>query len=138
MKKHMLAFAALLGGLASVTHADMVLVANPAIGLSSLSQAQVTRLFLGQTDALPNGGKAMPMNVSGDPQDQFSRQVLNKSPEQVEKYWARMVFTGKARPPREIKAGEVKSTVSSTPGAISYMERNQVDGSVKVISITAN
>lgn len=134
--KRIFAFAALMSGLA--TAADMVLVANPGIGVSSMSQAQVTRLFLGQSDTLPNGGKAMAMNVSGDAQDQFARQVLKKSPEQVEKYWARMIFTGKAKPPREIKAGDVKSTVASTPGAISYMERGQVDGSLIIISVSGN
>lgn len=136
--KKLLAIAFLAGGLSTAAHADLVLVANPGIGVSSLSQSQVTRLFLGQSDALPNGGKATPINVSGDVQDQFARQVLNKTPEQVEKYWARMVFTGKAKPPREVKSGDVKATVSGTPGAISYMERAQVDGSVKVISVTAN
>lgn len=136
--KRILALAALLSGLATAAQAEMVLVAHPGIGVSSLSQAQVTRLFLGQSDALPNGGKAMAMNVSGDDQDQFARQILKKSPEQVEKYWARMIFTGKAKPPREIKAGDVKSTVASTPGAISYMEREQVEGSLKIISVSGN
>jgi ABC-type phosphate transport system substrate-binding protein len=137
--KRMLALAALLGGVVtSSAQADTVLVANPGLGISSLPKSQVTRLFLGQTDALPNGGKVTPLNVGGDSQDQFARQVLNKSPEQVEKYWARMVFTGKARPPREIRASDVKSVVASTPGAISYMDRAQVDGSVKVISVTAD
>jgi hypothetical protein len=76
------------------------------------------------------------VDVAGAAKDQFSQQVLKKSPEQVEKYWARMIFTGKAKPPREVKPGDVKAVVASTPGALSYVDKNQVDGSVKVISVT--
>lgn len=35
------------------------------IGVSSLSQADVSRLFFGQTDQLPDGGDAEPLDVSG-------------------------------------------------------------------------
>lgn len=123
---------------AGIAQAEIVVVANPGVGISSLSTAQVSRLFLGQTDQLPNGSKAVPMSVVGDSEDQFSREILKKSPEQVEKYWARMIFTGKAKQPRQVKGNDVKAAVAGTPGAISYMDRSQVDGSVKVITISGN
>lgn len=122
----------------NVANAELVVVANSSVPVSSLSASQVSRLFLGQTDQLPNGSKAVPLSVSGEMEDQFSREILKKSPEQVEKYWARMIFTGKAKQPRQIKGSEVKATVSGTPGAISYMERSQVDGSVKIIPISGD
>lgn len=122
--------------LTSFAQAELVLVANPETGISSLSQSQLSRIFFGQTDLLPNGGKAVPLDVSGASKDLFAREILKKSPEQVEKYWARMIFTGKAKPPREVKAADVKATVAQTPGAISYLEKSQVDGSVEVIAIT--
>ena len=122
----------------NIARAELVIVANSNAPLSSLKTSQVSRLFLGQTDLLPNGAKAVPLAVSGDMEDQFSREILKKSPEQVEKYWARMIFTGKAKPPREVKVNEVRAVVSGTPGAISYMERNQVDGSVKIIPISGD
>lgn len=134
MNIRFLSGAALLAWSAAA-HAELVLVAHPALSVSSLPQSQVSRLFFGQTEQLPNGSKAVPLDVSGPSKDQFAQQVLKKSPEQVEKYWARMIFTGKAKPPREVKPGEVKGVVAATPGAISYLDRSQVDGSVKVLSI---
>jgi ABC-type phosphate transport system substrate-binding protein len=122
--------------LSAFAQAELVLIANPGIGVSSLTQSQVSRLFFGQTEQLPNGSRAVPVDVAGAAKDQFSQQVLKKSPEQVEKYWARMIFTGKAKPPREVKPGDVKAVVASTPGALSYVDKSQVDGSVKVISVT--
>lgn len=134
----LLASLAIACATAGAAQAEIVVVAHPGVGLTTLSTAQVSRLFLGQTDQLPNGAKAVPLSVAGDAEDQFSREILKKSPEQVEKYWARMIFTGKAKPPRQVKATDVKATVAATPGAISYMDRSQVDGSVKVISISGN
>jgi ABC-type phosphate transport system substrate-binding protein len=121
---------------ATMAQAELVLVGNPDVGISSISQTQVSRLFFGQVRELPNGSKAQPIDVSGPSKDQFATQMLKKSPEQVEKYWARVIFTGRAKPPREVKAGDVKSAVAQTPGAISYMEKSQVDESVKIISVT--
>ena len=63
---------------------------------------------------------------------------VKKTPEQVEKYWARMIFTGKAQPPREIKISDVKSLVAETPGAISYLDSSKVDGSLKIVRVEAN
>jgi ABC-type phosphate transport system substrate-binding protein len=132
----MLAAAALLP-LAGLARADVVLIAHPALAVGSLPQAEVNRLFFGQSARLA-GSQAVPLDVDGPLRDQFMLQVLKKQPAQVEKYWARMIFTGKANPPRAVKASEVKAIVSGTPGAISYLERSQLDSSVKVIAVTGS
>ena len=120
---------------ASAAQAETVLVGNPGLHFSSLPLSQVNRIFLGQTSQLPDGSTAIPLDVSGGSREQFYRDVLKKSPEQIEKYWARMIFTGKAQPPREIKPADVRSVVAETPGALSYMDSSKVDGSVKVIQV---
>lgn len=118
-----------------VVDAETVLVGNPGLRFSSLPLSQVSRIFLGQSSQMPDGSAAIPLDVSGGSRDQFYRDVLKKSPEQLEKYWARMIFTGKAQPPREIRPSDVKSVVAETPGALSYIDSSKVDGSVKVISV---
>lgn len=123
-------------GVSALTQAEQVLVANPGIGITSLPRAQVSRLFFGITDTLPSGARAVPLDVAGPAKDEFSRTVLKKSPEEVERYWARMTFTGKAKPPREVRPGDVKAVVTATPGAISYLNSDQVDSSVLVIEIS--
>ncbi len=134
MKAKILLLAAALSS--SWVHADLVVIAHPTLNVNSLSQSELNRLFMGQSAMLPNGGRALPLDIADDTRNLFYQQVLNKQPAQVEKYWARMVFTGKAQPPRAVKAREIKNIVAETPGAISYIERDQADASVKVLKIT--
>lgn len=121
---------------AAIASAEPVVIVNPGVGVTSISQSQLSRIFFGQTDLLPSGAKAVPLNVGGATEDEFATRVLKKTPEQIEKYWARMIFTGKAKPPREVKPEEVKGIVAKTAGAISYVDSSQVDSSVKVIAVT--
>lgn len=117
-------------------HAELVVVANPSAGVSSLTQAQLSRLFLGQAKSYPNGNSAQPLDASGNERNTFYADVLKRSPDQMSKYWARMIFAGQATPPRQVSPQEMKSLIAQTPGAIGYLDSSQVDGSVKVISVT--
>lgn len=128
---------ALLLAVTAPVRADLVLVAHPGFAVGSLPLAHVSRLFFGQSAELPDGARVVALDVAGPAKDSFTREVLKKTPAQVEKYWARMIFTGKAKPPRAVKPGEVKALVASTPGALSYIERSQVDATVKVIDVIA-
>lgn len=116
--------------------AELVVVANNDVKINSLSQGQLSKIFLGQTSKFPDGSTATPLDVTGDVRNAFYTYILKKSPTQIEKYWARMIFTGKSQPPREVRKADVKAAVVETAGGISYMERTQVDGSVKIITVT--
>ncbi|MFN3587282.1 MAG: hypothetical protein ACK4UT_07245, partial [Moraxellaceae bacterium] len=96
----------------------------------------LSRLFLGQSSSLPDGSAAVPLDVGGDYRKSFYTYVLKRDPAAVEKYWARMIFTGKAQPPREVRVQEVRAVVADTRGAISYLDKSQVDDSLKVITVT--
>ena len=125
--------------LAPCAFADLVVVTNPKTPLASLPQSHLTRLFLGQTQVFPDGSAAVPLDVSGEgSHNAFNSEVLKKTPAQLEKYWARMIFTGRGQQPKEIAASVIKRKVAETPGAISYMDRSQVDDSVKIINIVSD
>jgi ABC-type phosphate transport system substrate-binding protein len=134
MKKLLIALIALVSMQAA--HADLVVVANPGVKFSNISLTQLTRIFLGQTRNFPDGNNAVPLDVGGDFRNSFYTYVLKKSPAQVERYWARMIFTGKSQPPREVALKDVKTLVAETSGAISYLDSSVVDSSVKVIKVT--
>ncbi len=118
--------------------AELVVVTNAGNSVNSIPLSQLSRIFLGQSSVYPDGSMAIPLDINGEARNQFYRDVLKKSPEQVEKYWARMIFTGKAQPPREIKLSDVKALVAETPGAISYMDSSKVDASLKILKVDAS
>lgn len=117
--------------------AELVVVTHPGNTINTLPLSQLNRIFLGQSSSYANGSRAIALDVNDNSRTQFYREILGKEPGQIEKYWMRMIFTGKAHPPREVKLSEVKSVVAETPGAIAYLEKSQVDASVKVLKIEA-
>ena len=61
-------------------------------------------------------------------------EVTGKDAAQVKAVWTRLIFTGKATPPKEVaSSADVKKAVASDPKAIGYMEKGAVDSSVKVV-----
>lgn len=125
---------ALIGASASAT-AQLVVVANPGVSFNTLPRAELNRLFLGITTSYPDGSAAAPIDAKGEDRNTFDVNILKRTPDQMYKYWARMIFSGKALPPREVDARDVKSVIAQTPGAIGYLDSSQVDGSVKVIAV---
>lgn len=97
---------------------------------------QVANIFLGRTNALPSGAAADPVDQpeGSDIRRIFYTDVTGKNFDQVKANWSRLVFTGKATPPKEvIDSTAVKKFVSNNPNAIGYIEIGAVDASVKVV-----
>ena len=66
--------------------------------------------------------------------DAFYTKVTSKSAAQVKAAWSRLVFSGKATPPKEVgSSAEVKKLVASNQNAVGYIEKSAVDASVKVL-----
>jgi len=128
--------AAALFSLANLAAAELVVVVNPKSPLASMTADQVSAIFLGKTSTLPSGGTATPVDLpeSSAARDQFYSKAAGKTSAQVKATWARLTFSGKATPPKELgSAADVKKFVASNPDAIGYIEKSAVDGSVKAI-----
>jgi len=102
---------------------------NPAsrIGLPVLSQG-----FLG----MASGFVPIDQKEESPIFRQFYEKAVRRDPREVKAMWARMVFTGIARPPRQFESDEaVKREVVANDRAIGYIDANAVDNSVKVLLI---
>ena len=66
---------------------------------------------------------------------EFYKKATGREPAQVKAAWSRLVFSGKAQPPKEVvDSGAVKKAVAGDSKAVGYIEKSAVDGTVKVLS----
>jgi ABC-type phosphate transport system substrate-binding protein len=115
-------------------HAELVVIVNPS-NSASLTQEQVAALYLGNTTSFPDGGSAVLTDQpeSTGVRNDFYQKATGRSAAQVKATWARITFTGKGTPPKELKSdADVKAFVAGNPKAIGYIDSSAVDGSVKV------
>ena len=128
------AFAAFLL-MANSAFAEVVVIANKAAP-DSLTKEQVADIFLGRSTALPNGTAATPLDQpeASALRDEFYTKATGKSAAQAKSHWAKMAFSGKGIPPKEEpSSADVRKAVAGSPGAIGYIEKSAVDGSVKAV-----
>jgi len=120
---------------AMAARADVVVVVSAKNPCGQLTASQVSDIFLGNAASFPGGGQAVPLDQGdGAPREEFYGKTVGKSSSQVKAYWAKIIFTGKGRPPKEAgDSAAVRKLVADSPSFIGYIERGAVDASVKVV-----
>jgi ABC-type phosphate transport system substrate-binding protein len=110
--------------------AEVVVVVNPAAAQASMTKDEVAQYFLGKSTALT----PIDQPESAPVRAEFYKKVADKDMSQVKALWSKLVFTGKATPPKEAaSSADVKKAVAANPKAIGYIEKSAVDATVKVI-----
>lgn len=116
--------------------ADTVVVVNPENPILSLTREQVVDIYMGRRLYFPDGNAAQPIDHPSDSRlrADFYRKLVDRSIPQINAYWARLQFTGRATPPGVMdSAGSVLKTVRQKREAIAYLESSEVDGKVKIV-----
>jgi ABC-type phosphate transport system substrate-binding protein len=121
---------------AAAVNAEVVVIVNPKNPAANMTAEQVSALYLGTATTFPDGGAAAladqpeAAGIRGD----FYQKATGRSAAQVKATWARLTFTGKGTPPKELKSdADVKAFVAGDPKAIGYVDSSAVDGSVKPV-----
>lgn len=130
----LIAFPALI--LSAFTCAEVAVIVHPSSNVTSMTDDDVSRLFLGKSNNFPGGGQAVPLNQDeGSPvRDKFNEAVCKKNASQYKAYWSQLVFTGKGTPPKDSgKDAGVKTLVAANPNMIGYIDSSAVDATVKVV-----
>lgn len=120
---------ALLLCMAWPAQAELVVVAGTASGLHALSRSDVLNIFMGRLRILPDGRSAHPLDAPADSEErvEFYRHLLGKGPQEIQAYWARLVFSGRTSPPRERPTGRsLQAELDADPQAIAYVERREL------------
>jgi hypothetical protein len=124
-------YLALIGALtiASTSGAgDIVVVMSPSA--SAMTKDQVAKLYLGRSNDL----KPLDLPPSSPVRESFYKKATDRDAAQIKALWSRITFTGEGLPPKEVAdAVAVKKAVAADPKAIGYIDKADVDASVKVI-----
>ncbi len=125
--KTLLVTGALLAA-AAANAADVVVIVSSKSTASTMTADDIANIYLGKSTAMKPVDNATPVRA------QFYTAVAGKDEAQVKAIWSKLVFTGKATPPKELpSSAEVVKAVAADPNAIGYVEKSAVDGSVKVV-----
>jgi ABC-type phosphate transport system substrate-binding protein len=129
IKKTALLSAALLV-CSATAYAEVAVIVSSKSSTSQMTAEEISRIYLGKSNAMKpidNGG-ASPVRA------QFYSKVTGKDEAQVKAIWSKLVFTGKATPPKKLSSdSEVIQAVSGDPNAIGYVDKSALTSSVKVI-----
>jgi hypothetical protein len=121
----------LVAFLATAVHAhagEIVVVMGP--GAPALTKDQVENVYLGRNNNL----KPVDLPESNPLREAFYKKTTDRDPSQIKAVWSRITFTGEGLPPKEVPdAAAVKKAVAADPKAVGYIEKADVDASVKVI-----
>ena len=115
---------------ATTAFAEVVAVVGAKSPATAMSNEQVAQFFLGKSTTMT------PIDQpDGNPvRNEFYKKVADKDASQAKALWSKLVFTGKATPPKEYpSSAEVKKAVAADPKAIGYIEKSAVDATVKVV-----
>jgi len=136
--KWITAFGLLFANLLFINYsmAEVAVVVHPD-NTSTFNKGNIKKIFLGKTKSFNNGRVAILLSPNQDDptRKDFNKKVLNKSNNQVNAYWSKMIFTGKGVPPQEMaSASEIISAIAANKDAISYIDSTAVTSAVKVVA----
>lgn len=126
----------LSGGYSALSCADIAVVVNPENSVAAMNEREVKDLFLGRFLAFPDGLAALPLDqpVKSKIRAQFYKQLTGKTVPQINAYWARLIFSGRATPPRTAASSEeIRQMVIDNRNAIAYVDSKHVTPDMHVV-----
>jgi hypothetical protein len=107
--------------------------------LSDITLGTLRRIFLGETIDGPDGTRFVGFNhpPKTRPRALFDNVVLGMGPDEAARYWVDQRIRGGARPPRTVPNIDLlRQVIAQLPGAISYLPSNELDQSVRALTIS--
>jgi hypothetical protein len=128
-------FAACLAGLACTVAlasqamaGDVVVIMAP--NAAPLTKEQVTNVYLGRSLDF----KPVDLPESNATRNDFYKKATDRDAAQIKAAWARLMFTGHGQPPKVLAdAAAVKKAVAADPKSVGYLDKADVDSTVKVV-----
>ncbi len=127
-----------LKGNASAAGQPIVVVVAVSSATSDLGMSTLQRIFGGDQISGRDGQRVIPFNqaVQTAERSTFDRIVLGLSPDDIARYWINRRIRGQSGPPRTVPSvALMRRVVAQLKGAMGYLTADQLDGSVRAITI---
>jgi ABC-type phosphate transport system substrate-binding protein len=115
---------------------EIVVIGNPASPIKTLTPSQVMSLYTGRQDSAFDSFSAVPLDQpnGSELRRAFYFSVTGQSETQINAFWARLAFSGRALPPRPMSdSAAVVKRVAGDIHAIGYVAKEAVTKEVTVI-----
>jgi hypothetical protein len=116
--------------------ADLAIIANLDYQGGELDEEMVRKIFLSESQTFPSGHKAAVANhaIGSPDRKDFFEYVLQMGEVRHKRYWSRKKSIGKKGAPKELPSHkDILNWIVNTPLGITYIDKNMVNDSVKVL-----
>lgn len=112
-------------------------IVHPDNPVRRMDASELERIYRRRMRYWPDGGAILPLNLpSGEPlRTSFTEAILHDSDEALATFWNREYFQGTAPPVVLRSSRAVRAYVATTPTAIGYVDRTELDASVAEVEI---
>ena len=120
----------------TLTYAEVWVIVNQYNQVDAMEKSEVTGLYLGRYLSFRDGSAAHPLDQDkdGSVYEAFYQRLTGKSAAYINAYWAQILFTGRAKPPKEILTeAELIKAVRQDRNAIGYVNAGASLQGVKVV-----
>ena len=120
------------------TQGAVRIIVHPEVAVSSLSQAEVARIYLGKKTFWESGARISPslLDEESPVTESFIEENLKKTVRQYRAYWKRYLFSGQGAAPKTFSSSkQVADFVAANPGAVGVVDAGYSDDRVKVVEL---
>lgn len=113
----------------------LMVIASPRVSDAAITIKQLADIYTLKKTFWSNNTLVVPVNreASSEERERFSLDVFNLSPRELSEYLDRLRFEGKLPPVVQTSDQAVLGFVRKVPGAIGYINADQLPAGVKVL-----
>jgi hypothetical protein len=115
---------------------DLVIVVNKNNSINELSKNEVIDIYMGRYMTFPDGKSAKPLDLPANSKlkSDFYLKLVNQSEQKINAYWARVFFSGRAKPPESVESiDDALNQLKDSEFGIAYIPESKLTDTVKVV-----
>ncbi|MFC3201483.1 hypothetical protein ACFOEW_06590 [Alteromonas oceani] len=123
---------------ANASEAALAVVVAKDSKIESISKRELVDVYMGRFDVLESGQVVQPVDYENGSvfRGLFYRTLVNKNERQINAYWSRLIFSGRAKPPLQVSSPEQSlAYLRRNQSALAYMPVERVSEEMKIVLI---